>query len=230
MGFVFAFAVVPLVLAGFIGIGAWILSPLDRAARQMKAPVRFSISDFLCLFLAVQVPLTVVYLLIESDEPGTYWTFTFASWVVGPLTWYVCAQALSRAGVSRGLHRVLFLGGVLPVVYYGLILIVVLPFLALGARMRGDTAMLIAMPPWVALWFVVALLLGASAYYTRWLARQSFRVGVDESIELVPVMDAESEPSPYARVLRGQNGATTAPDGSSDFSGHSSHLGRLRRQ
>jgi hypothetical protein len=221
---------VALILAGFIGIGAWIVYPLDRAARLRKAPVRFSISDFLCLFLAVQVPLTVIHVLIESDEPGTFWTFTFASWVVGPMAWYVCAQALSRAGVSRGLHRVVFLGGVLPVVYYGLILVVILPFLALEARLRNDMAQLSAMGPWAVLWVIVAVLLFASAYYTRWLARQSFHAGVDESIELVPVMDAESGPSPYARVLRGQNGATTPPDGSSDFSGHSSHLGPLRRQ
>jgi hypothetical protein len=226
---VFAALAMVLILVGFIGIGAWIVYPLDRAARQVKAPVRFSISDFLCLFLAVQVPLTIVHLLIKSNEPGTFWTFTLASWFVGPLTWYVCAQALSRAGVSGGLHRVIFLGGVLPVVYYGLVLIVVLPFLAVGAGIGNDTQLLLAMRPWAVLWVVVAVLLIASGLYTRWLARQA----------TIPKTDEDSETSPLAAMgdahetdisAGGQNGSTTPPAGSSPFSGHSSHFGRLRRQ
>jgi hypothetical protein len=225
-----ALAAIALILAGFIGIGAWIVYPLDRAARRLKAPVRFSISDFLCLFLAVQVPLTVVQILVKSDEPGMYWSFTFASWVVGPLAWYVCAQALSRAGVSRGLHRVLFLGGVLPVVYYGLILFVVLPFLALGARSRADTQMLIAMRPWAVLWVVVAMLLLASAYYIRWLAWQVTLNGVDDEIELTPIDESTLPIKALRAAIADQIGSTIPPAGNSDFSGHSSHFGAPRRQ
>jgi hypothetical protein len=187
-----------LILAGFIGIGAWIVYPIDRAARRTKAPVRFSISDFLCLFLAVQVPLAVVHVLVQSRERDVFWTSTLASWVVGPLTWYVCAQALSRAGVSRGLHRVLFLCGVLPVVYYGLVLIVVLPVLAIGARQRGDAQMLLAMGPWAILWAIVAVLLLVSAYYTRWLARQLACGPMEQSVEL----KSELESAPLTTAVQ----------------------------
>ncbi len=60
------FEVVSFLLLAAIGIAAaiapliWvartILAPIDRAAKFRVAPVSFSIGDFLCLFLAIQLP------------------------------------------------------------------------------------------------------------------------------------------------------------------------------
>ena len=52
---------IALAAAPIIWISRQILAPIDRAAKFRKAPVRFSIGDFLCLFLAIQIPLAAVH-------------------------------------------------------------------------------------------------------------------------------------------------------------------------
>src|SRR5262245_34409327 len=108
-------------------IGRWILAPIDQAGKSRKAPVRFSIGDFLCLFLALQLPLTGAYQFIDKEDRGPFWMVTFISWIVAPTIWWACARALSKAGVVNGRHRFVFLGLIMPAVYYGLI-----PFILLS--------------------------------------------------------------------------------------------------
>src|SRR3954468_7092812 len=84
-------------------VGQWILGPIDRAAKGQHAPPRISIGDFLCLFVAVQLPLTLAS-RIRSDETEVYfWIFAALSWVVAPIIWISCARSLSRAGIMNGL-------------------------------------------------------------------------------------------------------------------------------
>jgi hypothetical protein len=109
-----AAVVIPLVV-----IGRWILAPIDRAAKSREAPVRFSISDFLCLFLAIQIPLAAIYRFTDYDDHRPYWMFFAITWLIGPLVWYCCARTLSKAGVMKGSHRFVFMGLVMPLVYYG---------------------------------------------------------------------------------------------------------------
>jgi hypothetical protein len=116
---VLAVASVSAFLIPIVLIAGWILKPLDRAAKFRRAPVRFSIGDFLCLFLAIQIPLSAVYRFIEPGEESLFWLFFIITWIVGPLIWYSGARTLSKAGVVRGAHRFAFLGLVMPLVYYG---------------------------------------------------------------------------------------------------------------
>src|SRR3954447_12416723 len=74
-------------LAPLIWIARRILSPIDRAAKYREAPVRFSIGDFLCLFLAIQIPLAAVYRFMGEATIGAYWTFTIITWLVAPVIW-----------------------------------------------------------------------------------------------------------------------------------------------
>src|SRR5438034_246672 len=117
-------------IASFFGpsalIGGWILAPLDRAAKFRRAPVRFSIGDFLCLFLAIQIPLSAVYrfssqgdnfILADRDNVAvsrSFWLFFVITWLVGPVIWYCGARTLSKAGVMSGSHRFVFMGLVMP--------------------------------------------------------------------------------------------------------------------
>ena len=173
------FAVLMLVLAVFAGVTPifWtvrrILRPIDQAAKNRNAPFRFSIGDFLCLFWVVQLPLTFVFQLSDEETLATYWIFTVVIWAVAPLVWVTCARALSKAGVSAGKHRFIFLAIVVPTVYYGLF-----PFIGLS---WAGIAML-ATEGWQAVfryraqvfwWFGLAIALVLSGFYSPWIVRHS---------------------------------------------------------
>ncbi len=105
----------------------WILSPIDQRRKSRKIPVRFSIGDFLCLFVILQPPLLASRFLstrfVNEVEQRSFWTMTIIIWIIAPLIWFTCARALTRAEILNGLHRSVFLGLIVPLVYYGLILI-----------------------------------------------------------------------------------------------------------
>src|SRR5215212_5775602 len=102
-------------------IARLILSPIDRAAKFRRAPVRFSIGDFLCLFLAIQIPLAAVHRYLNEETMEAYWIFTIITWFVAHVIWYVGARTLSKAQVTASAPRFVFLGLIMPLVYYGLI-------------------------------------------------------------------------------------------------------------
>ncbi|MEX2316237.1 MAG: hypothetical protein WD669_03730 [Pirellulales bacterium] len=158
--------------AMFIGVGRWIVRPIDRAARIRGGAVQFSISDFLCLFLAIQIPLSAIHVLVRGEEKRMFWLFTIVTWIVGPLVWYICGRALSKAGVTHGKRRILFLGLVLPVVYYGLIPFAILPAMALWAMVTRDVIMASNLQGLGWVWVALGVLLAACGLYTRHLVRQ----------------------------------------------------------
>jgi hypothetical protein len=149
----------------------WILAPIDRAAKFRKAPARFSIGDFLCLFLAIQIPLAVIYRFVDSDESQFYWLFTIATWIVGPVMWVTGARTLSKAGIEASGERFVFLGLIMPIVYYGL-----LPFTILGIRIAmmlcGAQSISQSAFSVFAAWGALAVLLALSAMFTARMVRQ----------------------------------------------------------
>ncbi len=149
----------------------WILAPIDRAAKFRKAPARFSIGDFFCLFLAIQIPLAVIYRFVEADENQFYWLFTIATWIIGPVMWVTGARTLSKAGVEASGQRFVFLGLIMPIVYYGL-----LPFTMLGIRislMLCGAENLWKFAFWMfTAWGTLAGLLALCAMFTARIVRQ----------------------------------------------------------
>jgi hypothetical protein len=166
--------VIIVVLAPIVIVGRWILGPIDRAARDREVPVRFSIGDFLCLFLAVQIPLTVVYQFVGSDGEQLFWVFTLITWIIAPVIWFACARALSRAGVASGTHRFVFLGLIMPAVYYGL-----MPFVLFSIYIMVDlTIDHHGERPWqpgwyLAAWLAITTIFAVSGVFTRWIIRQA---------------------------------------------------------
>jgi hypothetical protein len=164
-----AVASIALAVAPTIWISWRILSPIDRAAKFRKAPVRFSIGDFLCLFLAIQIPLAAVHRFWNEDTMEAYWTFTIITWFVAPVIWYAGARTLSKAQVTTNSHRFVFLGLIMPLVYYGLV-----PFTVLGLAFlaplvgRMDTPFHWLLPTW----FVLAALFVVSGRFVRWMLQQ----------------------------------------------------------
>ena len=149
----------------------WILAPIDRAAKFRKAPARFSIGDFFCLFLAIQIPLAIIYRFVDSDESQFYWLFTIATWIVGPVMWVTGARTLSKAGIESSGQRFVFLGLIMPIVYYGL-----LPFTILGIRIAfilcGAENLSQFTFSVFATWGALAGLLALSAMFTARMVRQ----------------------------------------------------------
>ena len=99
-----------LAVAPIFWIARQILSPIDRAAKFRKAAVRFSIGDFLCLFLAIQIPLAAVHGFLGEDTMEAYWTFTLITWLVAPVIWYAGGRTLSKAQVTSELASLCILG------------------------------------------------------------------------------------------------------------------------
>ncbi|MCI0334042.1 MAG: hypothetical protein L0228_12560 [Planctomycetes bacterium] len=162
-----------------------ILRPVDRAARERNLPFRFSLGDFLCLFWVVQLPLAIVY-QIKDDVPGDethqfYWILTAAVWAVAPLAWFTVARALSKAGVSAGLHRMIFLGVVLPTVYYGLF-----PFIGMSIAVSVGLSehglqYFLENKFMSSLWFVLGGSLIACGFYSPWMIRRAGDAASDET-------------------------------------------------
>lgn len=162
LGIVFA-------VAPIIWLARHILAPIDRAAKFRKAPVRFSIGDFLCLFLAIQIPLAAVHRFMGPDTMEAYWTFTIITWLVAPIIWYAGGQTLSRAQVTTSSHRFVFLGLIMPLVYYGLV-----PFTVLGlaflAPLLGHVPAQFRLQ--LLVWSVLAVLFFVSGRFVRWMLQQ----------------------------------------------------------
>ena len=166
---VILFCIIALAIAPIIWIARRILSPIDRAAKFRKAPVRFSIGDFLCLFLAIQIPLAAIYRFIGENTVELYWTFTIITWLLAPVIWFAGARALSKAQVTTSSHRFVFLGLIMPLVYYGLV-----PFTLLGLAFLGPLVGETDTPfRWlVSAWSVLAILFFVSGRYVQWMLQQ----------------------------------------------------------
>jgi hypothetical protein len=90
-----------------------------------------------------------------------------AVWGVAPLAWVTVARALSKAGVGGGVHRVIFLGVVLPTVYYGLF-----PLIGISIALLTRGAEYVALyKSWVVLWGVLLVGIVASGFYSPWMVR-----------------------------------------------------------
>jgi hypothetical protein len=166
-----------------------VLRPVDRAARERNLPFRFSLGDFLCLFWIVQLPLAFVYQLGADrgrDAPDDaeleqfYWILTAAVWVVAPLAWFTVARALSKAGVAAGLHRMIFLGLVLPTVYYGLFPLIGMSIAAMVGVSQKGVAVFLENKFLTALWCVLVIGLTASGFYSPWMIRRASTYEAEE--------------------------------------------------
>jgi hypothetical protein len=167
-----------------VGLLAWtvqrILRPVDLAARERNLPFRFSMGDFLCLFWLIQLPLTFVFRLKDSAPQDAhelrsfYWILMAVVWGVAPLAWVTVARALSKAGVGGGIHRFVFLGLVLPTVYYGLFPLI---SISMALLLRGAEYMAVN-KSYVVLWGFLLVGIVASGFYSPWMM-QHVAVGAE---------------------------------------------------
>jgi len=141
------------VLSSFVAAilaGRWILSPVDRAARHLELPTQFVISDLLALFFLFHLMTGLIHWIVPEEPPGLRWALDVYAWVACGLMWGKSVQALSRGGITRVVHRVIFLAFVLPVAYFGsltlplLLGLIVLPLCGLSGP-TGENATVLLM-------------------------------------------------------------------------------------
>ena len=96
----------------------WVLGPLDRAAKDRRYLIQFTLADFLCLFVQTQLLLAIPAALfhgVEDRRPVIAVTVVIIALVL--LVWWTGVRTLSRAGVhdTRGRALTLVIG--IPVGY-----------------------------------------------------------------------------------------------------------------
>ncbi|HID76714.1 MAG TPA: hypothetical protein EYP56_12050 [Planctomycetaceae bacterium] len=94
-------------------VAVWVFRPLDKAARRRRHVTQFTLADFFCLFLVLQLTLGFNHLVLPHDEPIIYALDAFGCLCLGAL-WWASVRSLSAAGVRRLWHRSLFLLVVVP--------------------------------------------------------------------------------------------------------------------
>lgn len=173
-------------IVGYLGMAHWIIRPLDQRAKQRKADAHFSIADFFCLFIALQAPLALIA-FYQNDDPyarGFFNTLTVLAWIIGPIIWVACSRTLSKAEVTTGSLRILFLGVVLPIVFYGLFPFCLGPVLAVLATVRND-GLLMFLWDWQVItgWSLLGVALIASGLTVRWILHRSEKLNAENHYE-----------------------------------------------
>ena len=152
-----------------IALGRWTLRPVDLAARRSRAPLRFSVADFLSLVIVVQIPLAGVRILETANGEARITSIVLyvPAFVFALVVWFMGVKAVSRAQIDYGLFRVLFVAFVLPMTFYGVIPFATLAALAIQALVIEPQILRHAFPKFFVLEAARGAGLAASATITR---------------------------------------------------------------
>lgn len=153
------------VLGGIVAaLGIWVFRPLDTAAKGRRCPTQFTIVDFLCLFVIVQAPTALIHSKAMADAGGAIYLLDAFVWIACGLIWWKSVEVMSRAGIYRPWHRIVFLTVVFPVTLVASMAAPILPFAAVMAAVEREPTVVLAA---VFLGFVAAVGLMFSAWFTR---------------------------------------------------------------
>ena len=120
----------------------WVLGPLDQAARNRWHPVQFSLADFLCLFILVDLPMGGIHYCVPQGDgvTGGVIAADVVVVVLAALVWWTGVRTLSRAGIMAPGGAGFVLAVVIPVGYAGSCIIGCLPFFIIGRWLdNGDS-------------------------------------------------------------------------------------------
>ena len=92
------------------------LSPMVSATRDSRLPTQFSIADFFCLVLLLQVWMAAVYLFFRGIDQDKFASVCCdaVGGAIFTMLWWTGVRTLSRAGVRTPWHRCAFLAFVVP--------------------------------------------------------------------------------------------------------------------
>jgi hypothetical protein len=154
----------------------WVLGPLDRAAKNRRYRVQFSLADFLCLFVEVQLALGVLALAFRGTDGKMTGLAVFLSIVilaVVSLVWWTGVRTLSAGGIDGTFARALTLSIGIPIGFAGSIAI---PAIAVAAFASLDSSnQLPRIGFFLLLALVDALIIFALGHMTRHIVARSKR-------------------------------------------------------
>jgi hypothetical protein len=137
---------------------AWVLAPLSRAAKSRQGIFQFSLADFLCLFVLIQLPFGAVYgMANEYSKREVVVGFSLLIAAVAVVAWLAGVQLLSKANIRVPWHRGVALGVVMPITVFGNFALIGMPIAAMSALDSGRSSQ--------AFWLFVAETLVAGAVY-----------------------------------------------------------------
>jgi hypothetical protein len=161
-----------------VGIALWVMRPVDRAARFLRRPTQFTVTDFLCLFFIIQLPMALIHGFLKPQDIGMMrqqdrmmiWLLDIFVWCACGAMWWGSVRTLSRAGIERPLYRSIFLAVVLPITIFAT---VAAPGLLIGVASgwRSASTSTIALLAGGAVLLVVAVVF--CGLYTRWMVARS---------------------------------------------------------
>jgi hypothetical protein len=114
--FIFGCALILLPIVGTFGCGAYILRPLDRAARKRKQKVHFTIIDALALVTHLSIPLGFIG-RISRDERSSAGVLVGFGCFAAVLIWYGTVATAARAGITSPMKRLLMIGLIVPLTF-----------------------------------------------------------------------------------------------------------------
>lgn len=124
---------------GMLYLGGSILSPLDRAAGNRRARIRFTMMDFGGLFFLVQLPLALVRNLSTGQDrplPNAGFNGQDVLFVLGLIValviWYKGVTTFSQAGIDSNKERAWLVFFVLPVAFLGIYAVVPIFFVLIA--------------------------------------------------------------------------------------------------
>ena len=155
-------------------IGTWVFRPVDRAAKNREHPPQFTIADFFCLFFILQLAMAIIHWQfgLVGEEATMHYVYTFDAfaWFACGTLWIKSVHLMSRAGIQKPSHRVLFLAVIIPATLVGALgtpALLIFTLIAIFAKPSSESfynlpillAVLCLMPP----------ILYAAARSTRWI-------------------------------------------------------------
>ena len=152
-------------------IGTWVFRPVDRAAKDREHPTQFTILDFFCLFFIIQLAMAVIHWQLGLGKGAQmYFVYLFDAfcWFACGALWLKSVQFMSRAGIQKPSHRVLFLAFIIPTTLVGALgtpALIWFTLIAIFIKPSNDS--FYNLPVLLALLCLMPLILYASARSTR---------------------------------------------------------------
>jgi hypothetical protein len=156
------------ILLGCLGVAAgvfvvwgsisWVLTPLERAAKHRLYAVQFTLADFLCLFVLVQLPLGVVHWAAHnSAQREAVLGLDLLAAGIAVVAWFACVQMLSAAGIHVVWQRSVALAVVMPITIFGNFAAILMPVAAVAMLTDGRFS--------AACWLLVAEVVLGCVFY-----------------------------------------------------------------
>ncbi len=173
--------------AGTFASGIYVLRPLDRAARQRRAAVQFTLLDFFALTAHISVPLAFIgQFSTQSGSRSVDVILVGFGCFSACLIWWGTVRTAARAGIAQPLKRFLMIGIVVPITFVASFAFgIFLPYLACRPFVDRNGGS----PLW--LYFVtagLAALFIAARRIVDWILRPDIVV-VDDAIATVEATD-----------------------------------------